>query len=202
MELISENVPPVAVNFLKESEKPLLFSDRDKGINFFSKIFPSMQKSLCVWHLIGNVNNQRDVKAAAKGGSLIQAGVVWSMQGSDSKEEYDTALTRLAAYNKPAADYLGKIPPKEWVSYAIGETGDVFIHGYRTNGMVESANHRFLPERQMSPLYAFESLALKVGQKIVERRDKIAELVEKSVQPGAAPLQMLVTRFDDLWNGE
>ena len=38
----------------------------------------------------------------------------------------------------------------------------------------------------MSPLYAFESLALKVGQKIVERRVKIAELVEKSVQPGAA----------------
>ena len=59
------------------------------------------------------------------------------------------------------------------MSYAICGTG-IFVHGYRTNGMVESANWRFKDERAMTVLFGLESICLKVGSKITERRNAMA----------------------------
>jgi hypothetical protein len=38
-------------------------------------------------------------------------GMIWALQGADSKEKFDDGMLKLAAHNKPAAEYLGKIGP-------------------------------------------------------------------------------------------
>lgn len=73
----------------------------------FFKEFPDAFHLFCTWHLMNNVFDPRAGKARR---SPAIEKLIWGLQASESKEEFEKKLTGLAAESPNAAAYLGDLP--------------------------------------------------------------------------------------------
>ncbi|GMI58670.1 hypothetical protein TeGR_g12015, partial [Tetraparma gracilis] len=150
--------------FQREGEPAGVFGDRDKGMGAFFKEFPDAFHLFCTWHLINNVFDPRAGKARR---SPAIEKLIWGLQASESKEEFEKKLTGLAAESRNAADYLGNLPPEKWVAYAMAEAYGVFAHGVKTNQQVESQNGSISEARCHAPLQCIHLIVNIISQRMV-----------------------------------
>jgi len=116
--------------------------------SFFEE-FPDAYHIFCTWHLLNNVF---DKNGAGVSRSQEVENLIWGLQASENKAEFDSKFVLLARESRDAAAYLGKLPRERWVTYAMSEVFGVYAHGVKTNQQVESQNGSIRGARHFPPL--------------------------------------------------
>ena len=153
-----------------------IFCDRHKGI-IASSVQLGLKTMFCTRNIIGKMRDAKTIKLR-----IDQEGIIWRIQKSQTREEYENALIRLREVNTSAAEYIESIDPAHWALYP--HVSNTPLYGWRTTNFVESEQSRSLQlrPRKCLPFEFFETHVLLMASTISMRHGLIAKWLEENRQ--------------------
>lgn len=111
-----------------EQEGLLVITDRDKGLmNAIAKGLPQAHHRWCSLHLFGNI--------PPPAFTHVERELYWKIVKCSTESEFRELMSALRSLHKPAYDYLSKLAPEHWTTWA----SPVPTWGLTTNNLSERA---------------------------------------------------------------
>jgi MULE transposase domain/SWIM zinc finger len=143
-------------NLLNDKEV-VIMSDREKGLaKACQEVLPSIPHSYCCQHIAANIQSEFGIKARE---------LFWPMAYARTRAQYEDALAILIQENIKAANYVAKIPPNQYATYAFPRPR----YGHLTSNPVESLNGTWLKVRSLQPLRMLVTIWSLVMEQFSER---------------------------------
>ena len=151
----------------------VIFSDRQKGIEWFHKAFAS-KVGRCFNHIIGNC--RKHLKGS---GQTFETSTAWQVQKAKTETEYQVCLDALRAQSPMAARYFAAIEkPEQVYQYLLNELR-VPTHGHKTNNIVECGNGVFVTARHYTPYRLLGKIIGWQGAQFYQRQKELHKWISK-----------------------
>lgn len=173
-----------------------IIADRDKGMPFFLDLFDAVKVN-CGKHLVWNVRDHCRRTPGANSRGPWHDNQFWDAQGSDDDKDLEKNLSKLEQCNQVAADYLRRLLPELWCTYALNKLG-LKLWNHRTSGISEACNAVWLEARLYSPLRCLEQICLIAMRTQRERAEVARGLVERAELLTPYAMKMLIDRSAEI----